>query len=217
VDQEFGEFRRTAQERRVRRVDRQGFHAEALDGDIRLPARLGTVLLAQDEAAGQLRRPEAGDGGSNTYSVYGGYYAWLAKEYPASKNAVGILSGASVITQVDASLVAQTVKGVGGAVVYNGTYPISGVTDWTPYAETLKNHGVKGFTFYGEPEQLTALEAAMDNIGYKPDWIDANTNAYGADFISLAGKTVLSEQHNYADLHVVLDAEPDRSWTRTDS
>jgi hypothetical protein len=144
---------------------------------------------------------------SNTYSVYGGYYQWLTTEYPASKNAVGILSGASVITQVDSDLVAQTVKGVGGTVVYNGTFPISGVTNWTPYAETLKNHGVKGFTFYGEDEQLTALETAMDNIGYKPDWIDANTNAYGNDFLTLAGKTVLADQHNYADLPGVYPVE----------
>jgi len=144
---------------------------------------------------------------SNTYSVYGGYYQWLEQEYPASKNAVGILSGASVITQVDDELVAQTVKGVGGKVIYNANFPISGVTDWTPYAEALKNHGVEGFTFYGQTDQLTALESAMDTIGYHPLWIDANTNAYGADFITLAGKTVLAEQHNYADLPGVYPVE----------
>ena len=142
-----------------------------------------------------------------SYSPYGGYYNWLInKKYPASKDAVGILSGASVITQVDSQILVDTAKAVGGKVVYNGTFPISGVTDWTPYAETLKNKGVKGFTFYGEPEQLAALEQAMDNIGYKPDWIDANTNSYGTDFISLLGKAA-SEQANYASLPAVYPIE----------
>ncbi len=137
---------------------------------------------------------------SHTYSVYGGYYNWLLNEkYPASKTSVGILSGASVITQVDDALVAQTVAGVGGKVIYNGNYPISGVTDWTPYAEAIKNKGVKGFTFYGTIQQLVAVEQALDNIGYKLDWIDANTNAYGGEFIQIAGKA-LADQNNYADL-----------------
>lgn len=143
----------------------------------------------------------------HSYSPFGGYYNWLLNQkYPGSKHAVGILSGASVITQVDSQLLVDTAKAVGGTVVYNGTFPISGVTDWTPYAETLKNKGVKGFTFYGEPEQLAALEQAMDNIGYQPDWIDANTNSYGTDFISLLGKAA-TEQTNYAPLPAVYPIE----------
>jgi ABC-type branched-subunit amino acid transport system substrate-binding protein len=143
----------------------------------------------------------------HTYSPFGGYYQWLINQkYPDSKNAVGILSGASVITQVDSQILVDTAKAVGGKVIFNGNFPISGVTDWTPYAETLKNKGVKGFTFYGEPEQLAALEQAMDNIGYKPEWIDANTNSYGTDFISLLGKAA-SEQTNYASLPGVYPIE----------
>lgn len=143
----------------------------------------------------------------HSYSPYGGYYDWLIdQKYPSSKDAVGILSGQSVITQVDDQILVDTAKAVGGKVIYNGFFPISGVTDWTPYAEALKNKGVKGFTFYGEPEQLAALEQAMDNIGYKPDWIDANTNSYGTDFISLLGKAV-TEQNNYASLPAVYPLE----------
>ncbi len=143
----------------------------------------------------------------HTYSPFGGYYSWLINQkYPSSKDAVGILSGASVITQVDSQILVDTAKAVGGKVIYNGTFPISGVTDWTRYAETLKNKGVKGFTFYGEPEQLAALEQAMDNIGYKPEWIDANTNSYGTNFISLLGKAA-SEQTNYASLPGVYPLE----------
>jgi ABC-type branched-subunit amino acid transport system substrate-binding protein len=183
----------------------------ALDGlavDTRLKCLLPdfdaqVVMLQNDGSSLQIYPIDYG----HTYSAFGGYYEWLIdQKYPSSKDAVGILSGASVITQVDSQILVDTAKGVGGKVIYNGTFPISGVTDWTPYAETLKNKGVKGFTFYGEPEQLAALEQAMDNIGYKPEWIDANTNSYGTNFISLLGKAA-SEQTNYASLPGVYPLE----------
>jgi Periplasmic binding protein len=169
-----------------------------------LPDFDAQVVMPQNNGAGLQIYPIPW---SHTYSVYGGYYNWLINQkYPDSKDHVGILSGASVITQVDDALVAQTVAGVGGKVIYNGNYPITGVTDWTPYAEAIKNKGVKGFTFYGTIQQLAAVEQALDNIGYKLDWIDANTNAYGGEFLQVAGKA-LAEQHNYADLPGVYPLE----------
>ena len=63
----------------------------------------------------------------HTYSPFGGYYNWLINQkYPSSKDAVGILSGASVITTVDSQILVDTAKAVGGNVVYNGTFPLSG-------------------------------------------------------------------------------------------
>jgi Periplasmic binding protein len=183
----------------------------ALDG-LAVSARLKCLLPDFDA---QVVMPQNNGSGiqiypipwSHTYSVYSGYYTWLIKQkYPDSANAVGIVSGASVITQYDDSLVAQTVKAVGGNVIYNGSFPATGVSDWTPYAEAIKNKGVKGITFYGEVTQLAALEQALDNIGDKLDWIDANTNAYGTNFIQVAGKA-LAEQHNYADLPGVYPVE----------
>ena len=169
-----------------------------------LPDFDAQVVMPQNNGAGLQIYPIPW---SHTYSVYGGYYNWLINQkYPDSKDHVGILSGASVITQVDDALVAQTVAGVGGKVIYNGNYPITGVTDWTPYAEAIKNKGVKGFTFYGTIQQLAAVEQALDNIGYKLDWIDANTNSYGGEFLQVAGKA-LAEQHNYADLPGVYPLE----------
>jgi len=169
-----------------------------------LPDFDAQVVMPQNNGAGLQIYPIPW---SHTYSVYGGYYNWLLNQkYPDSKDAVGILSGASVITQVDDALVAQTVAGVGGKVIYNGSFPPAGATDWTPYAEAIKNKGVKGFTFYGTIQQLAALEQALDNIGYKLDWIDANTNAYGGEFLAIAGKA-LSEQNNYADLPGVYPLE----------
>jgi ABC-type branched-subunit amino acid transport system substrate-binding protein len=141
-----------------------------------------------------------------TYAGFAGYYKWLMTKYPDSKQHVGVLGGASAITQVDDQAVADTVKADGGTMVYNSTYPITGLTNWAPYAQALKAKGVKGFTFYGTIQQLASLESALDTIGYKLDWIDANTNAYGPQFLQLAGKA-LSEQTNYAELPGVYPVE----------
>jgi hypothetical protein len=143
----------------------------------------------------------------HSYAFYSGYYQWLTKQkYPDSAAHVGILSGQSPITQIDDAVAAETFKDVGATVSYNQNFPIIGASDWTPYAEAIKNKGVKGLVFYGTVQELAALELTLTNMSYKLDWIDANTNAYGPTFIQLAGKS-LSFQHNYADLPAVYPLE----------
>jgi hypothetical protein len=142
----------------------------------------------------------------HSYSPYAGYYSWLLKTYPGSKSAVGIVWGQSPITQIDSVTAGETLKAEGAANVYNDVFPVTGASDWTPYAEFIKSHAIKGITFYGTPQELAALETVLTNMNYKLDWIDANTNAYGPAFIQLAGKS-LSFQHNYADLPAVYPLE----------
>ena len=142
----------------------------------------------------------------HSYSPYAGYYQWLLQKYPDSKSAVGIVWGQSPITQIDSVTAAETLKAEGAAKIYNDVFPVTGASDWTPYAEFIKSHAIKGITFYGTPQELAALEAVLTNMNYKLDWIDANTNAYGPAFIQLAGKS-LSFQNNYADLPAVYPLE----------
>jgi Periplasmic binding protein len=143
----------------------------------------------------------------HSYGPFAGYYQWLIKQkYPDSAGHVGILAGQSIITQVDDAVAAETFKAMGGTVSYNENFPPTGASDWTPYAQSIKTKGVKGLVFYGTPQQLAALELALTNMDYKLDWIDANSNAYGAPFIQAAGKS-LSFQHNYADIWAVYPLE----------
>ena len=143
----------------------------------------------------------------HSYGPFAGYYQWLIKQkYPDSADHVGILAGQSVITQVDDAVAAETFKAMGGTVIDNEYFPPTGASDWTPYAQSIKTKGVKGLVFYGTPQQLAALELALTNMNYKLDWIDANSNAYGAPFIQAAGKS-LSFQHNYADIWAVYPLE----------
>ena len=143
---------------------------------------------------------------NSTYSSFAGFYKFVMTKYPDSAQHIGILSGQSVITQVDSEADTDTVKALGGTVAYNGTFPVTGAINWTPYAETLKNKGIKGLTLYDTPQQAIALEQALDNIGYKLDWINPNTNSYATSFIQLAGKA-LTEQTNYAPLPGVYPVE----------
>jgi ABC-type branched-subunit amino acid transport system substrate-binding protein len=161
-----------------------------------LPDYDAQPVMAQNSGSGIQLRPY----NSNfVYSNFAGFYKFALQKYPDSAQHVGILSGSSIITTVDSAADADTVKALGGTVAYNSTFPLTGTVNWTPYAEAIKSKGIKGLTFYDTPQTLIALEQALDNIGYKLDWINANTNAYDTSFIQQAGNT-LTEQTNYAPL-----------------
>ncbi|KPI05214.1 hypothetical protein OK074_0352 [Actinobacteria bacterium OK074] len=139
-------------------------------------------------------------GASVGYEPYTGYYSWLIDEkYPTSKKSVGLINGDVPVTKVIGAQEKEALEGIGAKVTYTDLYPAQGVSDWTPYAQSIKKAGVKGLIFNGDFTQLAKLEQALTNIGYKPDWIDTNSNAYGDNFIKLAG-TSLTSQNNYADL-----------------
>jgi hypothetical protein len=162
-----------------------------------LPAFPGEVVSPQN--AGSAFQVYPGWNGAANWG-YPGYYSWLTKQaYPDSAKHVGIISGDVAATQQIAAQDAQGIAGIGGTVTYNDLYPPLGAADWTPYAEAIKTKGVKGLIFNGQWQQLAKLELALTNIGYKLDWIDANSDAYTPQFISLAGSS-LTAQNNYADI-----------------
>jgi hypothetical protein len=145
--------------------------------------------------------------GGWSYSRYAGYFTWLLTQaYPASANAVGIISGDSPVTRVIGGQIAETLTASGATITYNDFYPQAGVADWTPYAQALKTKAIKGLSFLGDYNSLVKLEQALTTVGYQLDWIDANSNAYGSQFIKLAGPTLLS-QNNLVDLSGVYPLE----------
>ncbi|MBA9005418.1 ABC transporter substrate-binding protein [Thermomonospora cellulosilytica] len=138
--------------------------------------------------------------GGPSYSPYGGFYTWLLKEaYPGSAENVGVISGDSPVTKVLELQTKQALTAAGGTVGYSELYPAQGVSDWTPYAQAIKSKGVKGLVFLGDFRSLAKLEQVLTNIDYKLDWIDANSNSYGPEFLQLAGPAVAG-QNNLLDL-----------------
>ncbi|MFI1212987.1 ABC transporter substrate-binding protein [Streptomyces sp. NPDC020802] len=141
------------------------------------------------------------------YFPYTGFYTWLLKDkYPGSLRKVGMIAGDSPVSKGIADQYKESIAGLGGKVSYTDLYPATGVSDWTPYAQSIKSKGVKGLTFLGDFASLAKLEQALTNIGYTLDWIDANSNAYGPAFLQLAGPA-LAKQHNYAELSATAPLE----------
>ncbi|MGW0246191.1 ABC transporter substrate-binding protein [Nocardia goodfellowii] len=141
------------------------------------------------------------------YEPYYQYFSWLMKEaHPASAQAVGLINGDTPITKVLGEKANEALVAAGGNVVYNDLYPAQGVPDWTPYAQSLKSKGVRGLIFFGDFRSLAKLEDALTSMDYKLDWIDANNNAYGPDFLQLAQRS-LAAQHNYVDLGTFVSLE----------
>jgi hypothetical protein len=135
-----------------------------------------------------------------SYNRYAGFYHWVLQEkYPESASAVGLIAGDSQITKILGGQTKEVLTASGGTVTYDDLYPAQGVSDWTPYAQSIKSKGVRGLVFLGDFASLAKLEQALTNIGYKLDWIDPNNNAYGPAFIQLAGNA-LGFQNNVVDL-----------------
>ncbi|MCK9931345.1 ABC transporter substrate-binding protein [Frankia sp. Mgl5] len=139
-------------------------------------------------------------GGGHSYNPYVPYQRWLLTEaYPDSASSVGIIAGDLPLTKTIAAELAEGLSATGATITYNDLYPPVGVSDWTPYAQAIKNKRVRGLVFLGDYRDLAKLEQVLTTIDYKPDWIDANSNAYSPAFLELLG-TSAAAQNNLADL-----------------
>ncbi|MFF0081796.1 ABC transporter substrate-binding protein [Streptomyces canus] len=163
-----------------------------------LPEFAAQATQRQSEGSGLQLLPAAG---GPSYFRYAGFYEWLVKEaYPKSADAVGIISGDSPVTRVSLAQRVEFFRSRGIKPAYTDLYPATGVSNWTPYAQTIKSEKVKGLVFMGDFSSLAKLEQELTAMDYKLDWIDANSNAYGPAFLKLAGPAVLAAQNNLADV-----------------
>ncbi|MCX5046424.1 ABC transporter substrate-binding protein [Aldersonia sp. NBC_00410] len=134
------------------------------------------------------------------YEPFQGFRQWLLQQkYPESKGAVGIINGDSPVTKVIGTKTVESMQALGATVTYDELYPAAGVSDWTPYAQSIKSKGVKGLVFMGQFTQLLKLEDVLTSMDYKLDWIDATNNAYNQEFIDNGGRS-LGFQNSYLDL-----------------
>jgi ABC-type branched-subunit amino acid transport system substrate-binding protein len=123
----------------------------------------------------------------------------MQEAYPESADAVAILRGDAAVTKTLADQGAEVVQALGGTVVYQDAYPPTGIADWTPYAQAIKEKGAKGLIFYGDPKHLPKLEETLTGMDYKLDWIDTTNNNYSQEFIDQLGKSA-EFQNNFLDL-----------------
>jgi hypothetical protein len=139
-----------------------------------LPDIAGYVVTPEARSADLLVQPLPNPFDNQTV----GEFRWLGKKYPQSTEKVGVLAADIATTAAVGKAQTQGVDTLDWKVVYTDKYPATGVADWSPYVQGLKDKGVRGLIWIGEPENLAKLEQAMTNANYKVDWIRADTNHY---------------------------------------
>ena len=119
-----------------------------------------------------------------------GALRYLDKKFPATTDHIGVLTGDISTTKIVADQNAAAARSLGWKIVYNDVYPVSGLTDWTPHAQKLKDSGTKGLIWVGEPEGLAGLLGALRDIGYHLDFVRADANHYDQLLIHSAGSAL---------------------------
>jgi ABC-type branched-subunit amino acid transport system substrate-binding protein len=119
-----------------------------------------------------------------------GDYRYLGKRFPSARAHVGILTGDVSTTILVGKQAEEAAKKLGWGIVYNDRYPAVGAASWAPYAQAMKDKGVEGLIWVGEPENLAKLESDMRDIGFAPRWIRADTNHYDRKLIDVGNGAV---------------------------
>lgn len=116
-----------------------------------------------------------------------GDYAWLAEKFPDSTDHIGLLTGDIQTTVKVGSDDREALEKKGWRFVYSDVFPAIGVASWSPYVQALKDRGVRGLVWVGEPEGLAKLEIELQNAGVELDWIRTPPNHYDPSLIEIAG------------------------------
>jgi len=127
---------------------------------------------------------------SNLSEVPIGVYQYLGKKYPDSTSKVGFITGNVPATVTTDEQNQEGVKSLGWKVAYQTQYNAAGESSWTPFAQAFKSKGLKGLVYTGEPENAAKLLQAIDDIGYKLDWVVVGANHLDQNFIKVGGKAV---------------------------
>jgi ABC-type branched-subunit amino acid transport system substrate-binding protein len=151
-----------------------------------LPDVAAYVVTPEARSADLLTQPVPNSG--ETLPV--GDYRWLGEEYPDSTDHVGVLTGSLPATVTTAKQAEEAVKALGWKVVYSDQYPPTGPTSWAPYVQGMKDKGVRGLIWVGEPENLAKFEQALVDANYELDWIRTDANHYDAKLIDVGGAAI---------------------------
>src|SRR6476661_6921617 len=151
-----------------------------------MPEIAGYAVSPQQRGSDLLIQPLPND----TKTLPIGDYKYLAKKYPDATKAYGVLTGDVDTTKIVARQADEAAQSLGWKKVYDDVYPATGASDWTPYAQKLKDNGTKSLIWVGEPENLAKLLQALSDIGYQLDFIRTDANHYDQKLIDTAGSAV---------------------------
>jgi Periplasmic binding protein len=125
------------------------------------------------------------------YSFAAHGYRWLLDAYP-DVDKLGILwvnlDGPSTIHAQTVEMAEQ----LGMEVVFDEQYRPLGETGWRGYVQKMRDEGVEAFEMIGEPENMVALQQAMQTEGWYPTFTVLQPNYYDARYAE-EGSTSVSE------------------------
>jgi ABC-type branched-subunit amino acid transport system substrate-binding protein len=151
-----------------------------------LPTVAGFTVNASASAADLTY--EAVPNPTNKLSI--GQLRYLNDHFPAATKKIGVLAGSVPVTISVANRDKEALKDLGWKVVYNAQYNSVGEPTWRPYAEAIKNAGVKGLIWVGDPGILGSVMKALSDIGYKLDFVSADPNHYDSLLLTNGGSSV---------------------------
>ena len=149
-----------------------------------LPNFPGYVLSA--EARGSDLEVQATNGGSNTQVSFG-LANYLQEKFPDAGQAVGYITGNVATTVTNKNQYQEAGATLGWKTVYDDQYNSTGEPTWLPFAQGIKDKGVKGLYFVGSATNLAKLLNALGQIDYKLDWIASSENMYDPALIPQGG------------------------------
>ncbi|MFS8584826.1 MAG: ABC transporter substrate-binding protein, partial [Acidimicrobiia bacterium] len=123
------------------------------------------------------------------YSMATSGYRWIQEAHPDADR-FGILwvnldGPATVHDQV-----VEVVESLGFDVVFDEQYRPIGETGWRGYVQKMRDQGVEVFEMIGEPENMVALQQAMQTEGWYPVATHLQTNFFDERFVAEGGSSV---------------------------
>jgi hypothetical protein len=123
------------------------------------------------------------------YSFASAGYRWLGAKYPDART-FGILwvnlDGPSTIH----AQIVEMAKKLGMDVVFDEQYKPIGETGWRSFVQKMRDKGVDAFEMVGEPENMVALQQAMQTEGWYPTFTHLQPNYFDAKFAEEGGTSV---------------------------
>jgi ABC-type branched-subunit amino acid transport system substrate-binding protein len=119
-----------------------------------------------------------------------GDFRWLGEQFPEATKKVAVVVGAIATTELVGERYEEAMDSLGWKVVHNDEYNPLGESNWRPKAEAIKNSGAKALVWVGEPTFLANLEKAINDIGYKLDFVRSDANHYDPQLITTGGTAV---------------------------
>jgi hypothetical protein len=138
------------------------------------------------------------------YSINAGAYRRVAELYPDAIKKWAFMTGNLETTIVVRDQSKEAAEGLGYEIVYDREYLAIGETGWRGFVQEMKDAGVLGLEFVGEPENFVTIQQEMATQDWYPEVMLQQTNFYDQIYLDgigdRAGNTLIRGQYHPFEL-----------------